>query len=77
MASIIINGTSYNAVPYIQVPKQGGGNAQFYDTTDASATSGAHLLSGYTAYGPSGKLTGSATMPTVTQDAGTGALTIS
>lgn len=77
MASVVINGNTYNSVPYIQVPKSGGGSAQFYDTEDATATSGAHILAGYTGYGPAGKLTGTLTTPTITQDAGTHALTIS
>jgi len=77
MATITINGTTYNSVPYIQIPKQGGGNASFYDTEDATATSAGHILNGYTAYGASGKIEGSATMPTITQDGTSHVLTIS
>lgn len=77
MASVIINGTTYNAVPYIKTPKSGGGMATYYDTSDATATDGSYVLSGFAAYGANGKINGSLTTPTITQDVGTGALTIS
>lgn len=48
--SVIINGVTYNAVPYIEVPKQGGGTAQFYDTSDATLNNGNKMLSGNSAY---------------------------
>ena len=76
--NVIINGSSYSNVPYIQIPKSNdSGNATFYDTSDASATAQSHILSGYSAYGASGKIVGNATMPTVTQDGTSHALTIS
>jgi len=75
--NILINGNSYNAVPYIQVPLSGAsGNAVFYETSDATAQA-AHILAGYSAYGSGGKLTGAATVPTITQDGTTKVLTIS
>lgn len=75
--NVLINGASYNAVPYVNIPlAAGGGNATFYETSDATAGA-AQILSGYSAYGPSGKVSGSATMPTVTQDGTTKVLTIS
>ena len=75
--NVIINGASYNNVPYVQIPLAGGGgNAVFYETSDATAAA-ANILTGYTAYGASGKVTGSATMPTISQDASTHVLTIS
>ena len=75
--NIIINGASYNSVPYVQIPLSGGGgNAVFYETSDATAAA-ANILSGYSAYGASGKLTGTATMPTISQDGSTKVLTIS
>ncbi len=75
--NVVINGSSYNAVPYVQIPLSGGGgNAVFYETSDATA-SAAHVLTGYTAYGASGKVSGQATMPTITQDGSTKVLTIS
>lgn len=75
--NVIINGASYNAVPYVQIPlAAGGGNATFYETSDATAQA-ANILSGYSAYGASGKISGSATMPTISQDGSTHVLTIS
>ena len=75
--NVIINGSSYNAVPYVNIPLSGGGgNATFYETSDATAQA-ANILSGYTAYGASGKISGSATTPTISQDGTTKVLTIS
>ena len=75
--NVIINGASYNAVPYVQIPLAGGGgNAVFYETSDATAQA-ANILSGYSAYGASGKISGNATMPTISQDGSTHVLTIS
>ena len=75
--NVIINGASYNNVPYVQIPLAGGGgNAVFYETSDATAAA-ANILTGYTAYGSGGKVTGSATMPTISQDSTTHVLTIS
>lgn len=77
MKNVVINGNSYNSVPYIQIPlAAGGGNATFYETSDATAQA-ANILSGYSAYGASGKISGSATMPTISQDGTTKVLTIS
>lgn len=75
--NVIINGASYNSVPYVNIPlAAGGGNATFYETSDATAQA-ANILSGFTAYGASGKISGSATMPTISQDGTTKVLTIS
>lgn len=75
--NVLINGNSYNSVPYVSIPLAGGGgNATFYETSDATAGA-AHILSGYSAYGASGKVNGSATMPTISQDGSTKVLTIS
>lgn len=74
--NVVINGASYNAVPYVQIPQVGGGNAVFYETSDATALA-AHILTGYSAYGSSGKISGNATVPTITQDGTTKVLTIS
>lgn len=75
--NILINGSSYNSVPYIQVPLSGAsGNAVFYETSDATA-SAANVLSGYSAYTASGKVNGAATVPTISQDGTTKVLTIS
>lgn len=75
--NVIINGASYNAVPYVQIPLSGeSGNAVFYETSDATAAA-ANILTGYSAYGASGKISGSATVPTISQDGITKVLTIS
>ena len=75
--NVIINGASYNSVPYVNIPlAAGGGNATFYETSDATAQA-ANILTGYSAYGASGKISGSATMPTISQDGTTKVLTIS
>ena len=59
--NVIINGASYNAVPYVSIPLSGGGgNATFYETSDATAQA-ANILSGFTAYGANGKVVGQAT----------------
>lgn len=75
--NVIINGASYNAVPYVNIPlAAGGGNATFYETSDATAAA-ANILAGYSAYGASGLINGSATVPSISQDAQTKVLTIS
>lgn len=75
--NLIVNGNSYNAVPYIAVPKaDGSGDAFFWDTTDATA-SAASILAGYAAYGSNGKISGQATVPTISQDSSTKVLRIS
>ena len=57
--NITLMGATYNAVPAVQLPKQGGGTAQFDDTTDANATAD-DIMSGKTAYVNGTKLTGTA-----------------
>ncbi len=75
--NVIINGSSYTAVPSVQIPlAAGGGNAIFYETSDATAAA-ANIASGYTAYGPNGKVNGALTVPTISQDGTTKVLTIS
>lgn len=56
--TIIINGNQYNEAEGIDVPKTGGGNARFYYTGDSTATAG-DLLTGKTAVGAAGKISGS------------------
>jgi len=58
--NVVIREVTYSAVPSVAIPQQGGGTAQFYDTSDATL-SGADLLPTSTAYGPSGKVAGSMT----------------
>ena len=75
--NVIINSAVYNAVPYIQVPlAAGGGNAVFYETSDATAAA-ANIMAGYSCYGASGKIDGQLTVPTIAQDGQTKVLTIS
>ena len=55
--NVIINGVTYSDVPQVDIPlAAGGGNAEFYDTTDADAGQG-DVLSGKTYY-KDGKKTG-------------------
>ena len=56
--NVIINGVTYQSVPSVSIPKSGGGNATFVDTSDADAT-GANILNGKTAYVNGVKVTGS------------------
>ena len=58
MASVIINGVEYANCPEVDIPKSGGGTAKFYDTASASAAAG-DILSGKTAFGSSGSVSGS------------------
>ena len=75
--NVVINGASYNAVPYVNIPLAGGGgNATFYETSDATAAA-ANILTGYSAYGASGKIDGQATAANISQDSTTKVLTIS
>lgn len=56
--NVIINGVTYQNVPEVNIPKSGGGTAQFFDTASATVTAG-DLLTGKTAYGASGAVSGS------------------
>lgn len=56
--NVVINGVTYSDVPEVDIPKQGGGTAKFYDTASATAAAG-DLLSGKVAYGSSGSISGS------------------
>lgn len=56
--NVIINGVTYQNVPEVDIPKaSGGGTAKFFDTADADLTS-SDLLTGKTAFGSSGAVTG-------------------
>ena len=73
--SVVINGVTYSNCPEVDIPKSGGGTAKFYYTGDADA-SGADILSGKTAFGASGSVSGSmtnngATGGTISTKAGT------
>ena len=56
--NVIINGVTYSNVPEVDIPKSGGGTAKFFDTASASAAA-ADILTGKTAYGASGSVSGS------------------
>ena len=73
--NVIINGVTYQSVPEVDIPKSGGGTAKFYDTAGASVDA-TDLLTGKTAYGSSGEVSGSmanngATGGTISTKAGT------
>ncbi len=56
--NVIINGVTYSNVPEVDIPKSGGGTAKFFDTSTANAEQG-HVLTGKTAFGSSGSISGS------------------
>lgn len=57
--SVKINGVTYSDVPSVAIPlSPGPGNADFYDTSDATLDSGDKMLSGNTAYADGTKYTG-------------------
>lgn len=73
--NVVINGVTYSAVPEVDIPKSGGGTAKFFDTASADAAAG-DILTGKTAFGSSGSLSGSmanngATGGTISTKAGT------
>ena len=56
--NVVINSVTYSNVPEVDIPKSGGGNAKFYDTSGADISAG-DVLTGKTAYGSSGSVSGS------------------
>ena len=73
--NVIINGVTYQNVPEVDIPKSGSGTAKFYDTSSADITSD-HVLTGKTAFGASGSVSGGmanngSTSGTITTKAGT------
>lgn len=58
--NVIINGVTYSSVPEVDIPKSGGGTAKFFDTSAADISAG-DVLTGKTAFGPSGSVSGSMT----------------
>lgn len=57
--NVVIRGITYSDVPMVQIPLSGGsGNAEFYDTSDATLDSGGKMLAGNTAYADGTKYTG-------------------
>lgn len=75
--NVKINGVTYANVPEVRIPlATGTGNAVFYDTAEATVLAN-DLMAGKTAYGPSGVVTGTLSVPTISQDTSTKVLTIS
>ena len=73
--NVVINSVTYSNVPEVDIPKSGGGTAKFYDTAGADISAG-DVLSGKTAYGASGSISGSmanngSTSGTISTKAGT------
>ena len=73
--NVIINGVTYQSVPEVDIPKSGGGTAKFYDTASADLAAG-DLLTGKTAFGAAGAVSGSmanngSTSGTISTKAGT------
>ena len=57
--NVVINSVTYSDVPYVEIPLSGSsGNAEFYDTSDATLSSGDQMLASYTAYADGTKYTG-------------------
>lgn len=57
--NVSIRGVTYSDVPMVEIPlASGSGNAEFYDTSDATLDSGGKMLSGNTAYANGTKYTG-------------------
>ena len=54
---LIINSVVYSNCPEVDIPKQGGGTAKFYDTSTADISAG-DVLTGKTAFGASGSVSG-------------------
>lgn len=56
--NVVINGVTYQNCPEVDIPKSGGGTAKFFDTAAADAEAG-DILTGKTAYGANGSVSGS------------------
>lgn len=73
--NVVINGVTYQDVPSVNIPKSDSGTATFYDNSAANFTS-SDLLTGKTAFGASGSVSGAmanngSTSGTITTKAGT------
>lgn len=73
--NVVINGVTYSNCPEVDIPKSGGGTAKFFDTSSADIAS-ADVLTGKTAYGSSGEVSGGmanngSTSGTISTKAGT------
>lgn len=58
--SVVINGVTYQNVPSVDIPKSGGGTAEFFDISATTLTSGGEMLDGVIALDADGnQVTGS------------------
>ena len=72
--NVLINGVTYQNVPSVDIPLSGtSGNAEFYDTSDATLDSGDKMLSGNTAYADGVKYTGTISTKTSSDLSASGA----
>lgn len=72
--NVVINGVTYSNVPSVEIPlSTGSGSAEFVDTSDATLSSGAQMLSGKTAYANGTKYTGSIATKSATDLSASGA----
>lgn len=58
--NVVIRDVTYNAVPSVNIPTTGGGEALFHDTTGANITA-ADVRNGKKAFGAGGEITGAMT----------------
>lgn len=58
--SVVINSVTYASCPEVDIPKQGGGTAKFYDVSECDVAAG-NVLSGKVFVGASGQDTGTMT----------------
>lgn len=58
--NVVIREVQYNSVPSVAIPQQGGGTANFYDTSTANVTK-ADVRKNVIFFGPDGEDTGSMT----------------
>jgi len=56
--SVVIRGVVYADTPEVNIPIDGGGTAQFLDTSDATLNNASQMLNGVTGYGNGVKYTG-------------------
>ena len=56
--NVVINDVTYQNVPEVDIPKSGGGTAKFYDTSSADISQ-SDVLTGKTAFGSAGSVSGS------------------
>ena len=55
--TVVINNIQYQNVPEVDIPKQGGGTAKFYDPSECDVVAGS-MLNGVKAIGATGEVTG-------------------